>query len=337
MKNLPKGWTSAALSELVRPRQCRVSPSAYPNSKYIGLEHVEAHTMKLLGSVSSDTMKSSAAKFEATDVLYGRLRPYLNKVIRPEFDGLCSAEFIVLPNTKILKSAFLQYRLHASDFLSYASHLDEGDRPRVDYHQIGQFIIDVPPQQEQQRIVAKIEELFSDLDAGVASLQRVKQNLKRYRAALLNSAVTGKLTNAWRNQNPPSVQADELLSDILKERRRNWETEQSEKYAAAGRTPPKDWKNRYDEPQGATATISDPLPNGWTQATFDQVTQEVTVGFVGPMKDRYVDDGISFLRSQNVRPLRFDPLGLQHIPAEFDEDLKKSRSSAVNCSSFGLA
>ena len=60
----------------------------------------------------------------------------------------------------------------------------------------------VAPHAEQRRIVAKIEELFSDLDAGVAALERVRANLKRYRAAVLNAAVEGKLTEDWRRSTP---------------------------------------------------------------------------------------------------------------------------------------
>ena len=60
------------------------------------------------------------------------------------------------------------------------------------------FPVPVAPLPEQRRIVAKIEELFSDLDAGVAALNRVKAKLKRYRAAVLKAAVEGKLTAGWR-------------------------------------------------------------------------------------------------------------------------------------------
>ena len=70
----------------------------------------------------------------------------------------------------------------------FASHLDEGDRPRVDFGEVGKFRIWLPPEPEQRRIVAKIEELFSDLDVGVAALERVKANLKRYLLGLWISA-----------------------------------------------------------------------------------------------------------------------------------------------------
>ena len=89
---------------------------------------------------------------------------------------------------------------------------------------------------EQRRIVAKIEELFSDLDAGVVALERVRANLKRYRAAVLKAAVEGKLTEDWRAQHPDTEPASVLLERILADRRRQWEQAQLAKFAQAGKT-----------------------------------------------------------------------------------------------------
>jgi len=88
------------------------------------------------------------------------------------------------------------------------------------------FPIPIAPTNEQDRIVAKIEELFSDLDAGVAALERVKAKLKRYRATVLKAAVEGKLTEAWRKKNRAKETGQQLLDRILVERRRKWEEEQ---------------------------------------------------------------------------------------------------------------
>jgi len=115
------------------------------DAPFIGMEHVEAHTMRLLGTVEARTMRSAGVKFEKGDVLYGRLRPYLNKVYHARFSGLCSAEFIVLPESPQLDSRFLAYRLNASDFVSFSAQLNEGDRPRVDFAQIGAFELLLPP------------------------------------------------------------------------------------------------------------------------------------------------------------------------------------------------
>ena len=191
--SLPATWNVRPLGEVVQPTRPRTKPSETPDLPFIGMENVEAHTMKLLGTVPARTMKSSAVHFQPNDVLYGRLRPYLNKVYRPDFEGLCSAEFIVFPKSEGVSSRYLQYFLNSSSFVSYATHLNAGDRPRVDFEQLSPYPFPVAPYEEQKRIVAEIEKQFSRLDEAVASLKRTKSNLKRYKAAVLKAAVEGKL------------------------------------------------------------------------------------------------------------------------------------------------
>src|SRR5260370_9918764 len=116
----------------------------------MGMEHVEAHTMRLLGTVGAASMKSGGNAFQSGDVLYGRLRSYLNKVYQPEFAGLCSGEFIVLPETCAAIGKFLKYRLNTGDFVRFASRIHTGDRPRVDFDQIKGFDLILPPRREQE-------------------------------------------------------------------------------------------------------------------------------------------------------------------------------------------
>ena len=182
-----------SLGEVVRPIRPRVKPEVMPDAPFIGMEHVEAHTMKLLGTVPAGSMKSSAVHFKPGDVLYGRLRPYLNKVFRPSFEGLCSAEFIVLPENERIDGSYLQYFLNSSAFVRFAASLNAGDRPRVDFDQIAPYKIPLPSLTRQREIVAEIEKQFSRLDEAVANLQRVKANLKRYKASVLKAAVVGRL------------------------------------------------------------------------------------------------------------------------------------------------
>ncbi len=189
----PVLYRRAPLGDLIRPRREKAQPPACPDLPYIGMEHVESHTMRLLGTVPAATMKSMANRFYAGDVLYGRLRPYLNKVYRADFDGLCSAEFIVLPKTEGVDPDFLRYRLNSRDFVSFTTHLNAGDRPRVDFDQISPFEIEVPEPNDQRRIVAKLETHLTRLDASVTALKRVQANLKRYRASVLKAACEGRL------------------------------------------------------------------------------------------------------------------------------------------------
>ena len=106
--------------------------------------------------------------------------------------------------------------------------------------------IPVAPPDQQDRIVAEIEKQFSRLDEAVASLKRVKANLKRYKAAVLKAAVEGKLTEEWRKQNPDVEPASKLLERILAERRTKWEEAELAKMKAKGKEPKNDkWKEKY--------------------------------------------------------------------------------------------
>ena len=136
---------------------------------------------------------------------------------------------------------------------------------------VREFSFPIPPQAEQARIADAVDELFSNLNAGVAALKRARDSLKLYRASVLKAAVEGSLTAEWREQHPDVEPADELLKHILVERRRRWEQDQLRKFEEKGKTPPKNWKVKYKEPVAPDTTSLPPLPEGWCWATFDQI------------------------------------------------------------------
>jgi hypothetical protein len=74
---LPKGWVKTTLGEIKLPSRARALPSEAPDLPYVGMEHVEAQTMKLLGQGQASGLKSSSVRFSKGDVLYGKMRPYL--------------------------------------------------------------------------------------------------------------------------------------------------------------------------------------------------------------------------------------------------------------------
>lgn len=312
---LPLGWVQAPLGNLVSPRREKVLPQEMPSHLFVGMDNIEPGTMRLLGHVPASSMKSAGCRFYPGDVLYGRLRPYLNKVHLARFEGLCSAEFIVLPPTAGVSAAFVAYRLNAWDFVAFANAANEGDRPRVDFDAIAKFDVWVPPEAEQHHIVAEIEKHLTRIDAGVAALERVQANLKRYRAAVLKAAVEGRLVpteaSLARAEHRDYEPADKLLARILKERRACW-TE------AGGR-------GRYEEPVGPDAATLPNLPVGWCWATGDQVSHRITKGSSPKWQGfAYCNDGIPFVRSQNVRWGRLDLADLAFLPSAFNE--KETRS-----------
>ncbi len=190
------------------------------------------------------------------------------------------------------------------------------------FKQIG---LPVAPPNEQRRIVAKIEELFSDLDAGVAALERAKANLKRYRAAVLKAAVEGRLTAAWRAEHPDVEPASELLKRLLTERRKRWEQDQLAKYEAKGKKPPQGWKDRYKEPAQPDEIGCSATPERWTTASIDQLTTSITSGSRDWTKYYGCGTG-TFIMAQNVRPGNLDLSFRQPVnPPENDRDRVRSQ------------
>ena len=125
-QSLPVGWAKAALGDITHPRGVKVKPSDMADAPFIGLEYIEAHTMRLLAVGLTADVKSSGSYFSQGDVLYGRLRPYLNKVYMPDFSGLASGEFIVFPSQPNLNNAYLKYFLNQWEFVSFVTRSNSG-------------------------------------------------------------------------------------------------------------------------------------------------------------------------------------------------------------------
>ena len=147
----------------------------------------------------------------------------------------------------------------------------------------------IAPSEQQKRIVAKIEKLFSHIDAGIEALKKAKQLLKQYRQSVLKAAVTGELTKEWREVNKADLEpasdvhgstsavvagregAAQLLERILKERRQKWEEQQLEQFKAKGKMPKDDkWKGKYKEPKTIGAD-NEMFPREWVRVSLDQI------------------------------------------------------------------
>jgi type I restriction enzyme, S subunit len=160
--------------------------------------------------------------------------------------------------------------------------------------------IPVAPLPEQQRIVAKIEELFTQLDAGVAALKRAQAGLKRYRASVLKAAVEGKLVD----QDLMDGSAEELLENILAER-----IQRQEKY------------NEPFLPDFNEIKYIPSLPHNWTWVTLDQLTWSVKDG--PHYSPKYVEKGIPFITGGNVRPDGVDFKKAKQISPELHVELSR--------------
>lgn len=165
-----------------------------------------------------------------------------------------------------------------------------------------QLLFPIAPTGEQERIVSKLDELFSRIDEGERALERVSMLVERYRQSVLKAAVTGELTRAWREKNKDKLESGEaLLARILKARREAWEQAELKKMNAKGIKPANDnWKQKYPEPvQPDIADLSE-LPAGWVWATLDQLSTLITSGSRG-WSEHYAETGSVFIRAQNIK------------------------------------
>lgn len=212
--------------------------------------------------------------------------------------------FKVVPDERVVSKELLFHWLgRAIQQLQETEHLHGSTMMHINRGPFMAHLVPLPPPPEQTRIAAKLEELLSDLDAGVAELKAAQKKLQQYRQSLLKAAVEGTLTAPWREAQRKlgtSLETGaQLLQRILTERRARWEAKQLAKFNEQGKVPPKDWQKKYPAPvQSDTADLPE-LPEGWVWASVEQIS-EIQGGIQkqpsrAPMKNKY-----PFLRVANV-------------------------------------
>lgn len=209
---LPHDWTRCKLGDVIPAPRPKIP--ADPNSAlpYIGMNHIEPHSFRLNGKDNFANMKSAGSYFQDGDVLYGRLRPYLNKVHLASFEGVASSEFIVLPASKSFAGNFIKYLLHQERFVQFAMNRITGDRPRVKFNTIADFEFWLPPLAEQRRIAKKIDTLFAQADQLEEEIRNALELTSRSRQSILKEAFAGRLLP----QNPKDEPASALLTRLRK-------------------------------------------------------------------------------------------------------------------------
>lgn len=180
--------------------------------KYVGLEHLEKDK-GIVGFSSADKVKSTKNAFKEGQILYGRLRPYLNKHDITSFDGVCSTDILVFEATNLVANVLVDKFFNLPFFIEYVVSNSKGiNLPRVSEETVLNTTFPLPPLSEQQRIVERIEELFAKLDEAKERLQEVAESFAVRKAAILHKAFTGELTKQWRRENGVSDESWEEIT-----------------------------------------------------------------------------------------------------------------------------
>jgi type I restriction enzyme S subunit len=205
---IPKNWLQTNLGLFMKTGTGTVNPAQFPDEEF-DLYSIPAYDKYQPERVVGVKIGSTKKVVTQNDVLLSRIVPHIQRswIVGPRQGRrqIGSGEWIIFDSTHIssyyLRYFLLSYNFHQK-FMKTISGVG-GSLTRANPNQVSQFSFPLPPLPEQHRIVAKIEELFSELDKGIESLKTAQQQLKVYRQAVLKYAFEGKLTN-------PDVKEGEL-------------------------------------------------------------------------------------------------------------------------------
>jgi type I restriction enzyme S subunit len=194
----------------------------------------------------------------------------------------------------------------------------------------------VPPLPEQHRIVAKIEQFFSELDKGVAGLKKARETLALYRQSLLKAAFEGRLTEKWRREHADELEsADQLLARIKSEREKHYRQQVEEWRKAVkdweaqgspGRKPAKPRKPKELKPLNKedVADLSK-LPEGWGWVTIEDlcpIDRMISYGVLQP--GAHIDNGVRLIRVGDIDNGKIDSANLKRIGHDISKRYKKT-------------
>lgn len=216
---------------------------------------------------------------------------------------------LILPNKELVSSEYLKYYFLSSDFNSDKDSLSTWTtQVAINNEWIKKIEIPLPPLPTQHLIVSEIEKQFSRLDEWLLSLRRAKENLKKYKASVLKSAVEWKLTKDFR-KTQKLESASILLEKILEERKKKFLSE----------NPGKKYKESEGIKQDDLPNIE--LPEGWEWCNLEQITSKITDW--EHFKPRFTENWVAFLSAKDVLDLWVSFDDIKYIS---EEDAKKSRN-----------
>lgn len=195
---LPDGWKWVKLRDVAKIGREHINPLEYPDMEfnYLSIENIKSNTGKLINfsPTKGKKIKSAKLKFSTEDVLYSRLRPYLNKVYLPEFDGISATDLLPLKPLPAIDKEYLTYHLRSNFVVEYAnSNMTGIQLPRIRAQKILEIPIPLPPPDEQKRIVAHLNQISGRVDKLKELHAQASERVEKIAASILTKAFRGEL------------------------------------------------------------------------------------------------------------------------------------------------
>jgi len=190
---IPNKWKIVRLSDVARVDAKGIEPRPGARYYYLSLEDIESNTGRILKQpdhlIDGAEIRSTKYVFTANHVLYGKLRPYLNKVALPFRDGICSTDILpLLPNTRLILREYLAYILLHQHFVEYATARMKGtNHPRIRPQDVLEYKFPLPPIEEQQQITSILKSIgdWIELEA------KRKEKLEVLKRGLMDLLLSG--------------------------------------------------------------------------------------------------------------------------------------------------
>lgn len=188
---IPREWKIVKLKDVVEPRKEIADPTQVdPSTPYVGLEHVDSGDIELRRYGKAEDVKSTKLKFYKRDILYGKLRPYLDKAVISHLDGVCSTDFIVMKTRHNVKPEYLIWVLHTNEFIKYATQTMKGtNHPRTSWESLASYALGLPPINEQELIAHILDNMVRLKDLYI----REKGKLDRLKRGLMDLLLSGRV------------------------------------------------------------------------------------------------------------------------------------------------
>ncbi|MGE5340001.1 MAG: restriction endonuclease subunit S [Candidatus Omnitrophota bacterium] len=158
----------------------------------IALENIESWTGRFLETETE--FNGDGVAFVKDDILFGKLRPYLAKVLKAINSGEAVGDFFVLRPKKTIGPEFAAYYLRSENFINVITGATFGSKmPRVSWEFMADLSTPLPPLPEQQNIAAYLDRETAKIDALINKVETAIEKLKEYRTSLISATVTGKI------------------------------------------------------------------------------------------------------------------------------------------------
>ena len=190
LPGLGGSWKTMLFLEIAWCRKERIDPRKSGTQEFcVELEHIESGTGRLLGNTQTGDQSSLKAVFQPGDVLFGKLRSYLQKYWIADREGVCSTEIWVLAaNARLVISKFLYQVVTTEQFINAASNAYGTHMPRSDWNIVKNYKVAVPPLPEQKAI-AKV--LF-DIDTEITALEKRRAKTQAIKQGMMQELLTGR-------------------------------------------------------------------------------------------------------------------------------------------------